>query len=154
MLRAAMVDVDPLRVLEHVHGHLGWLAAASLLHPAILLRNPRRRAHLAVAMAVGFVTVTGALGAYLYGPYRDKVKQQLFIHAPSVGYLFERKEHLAVGAIFLAWAGGIAYAAAVRAEEPLRAHLRRFAFLAFAFACGLTVCTAVLGVAVAVVSTF
>jgi hypothetical protein len=153
-----MADFDPnrltLAVLEHIHGHLGWLTAAVLLHPAILLRNTKRRAHLSVALAVAFVTMTGALGAYLYGPYRDHVKQQLFIHAPGVGYLFERKEHLAFGAIFLAWAGGIAYAAAVGAEEPLRIPLRRFAFLAFAFACALTVCTAVLGVAVAVVRTF
>ena len=149
-----MADYDPIRVLEHVHGHLGWLSAAALLHPAILLRNSKRRAHLSVALAVGFVTVTGAIGAFLYAPYRDRVKQQLFIHAPSVGYLFERKEHLAFGAIFLAWAGGVAYAAAIRAEEPLRIPLRRFAFLAFVFACGLTLCTAVLGVAVAVVRTF
>jgi hypothetical protein len=142
---------DPIRVLEHVHGHLGWLATAALLHPALLLRNPRRKAHLSVGLATAFVTVTGALGAYLYEPYRDNVKQQLFIHTPDVGYLFERKEHLAFGAVLLAWAGAIAYAAATRAEEPVRGSLRTFAFRAFAFACLLAVCTAVLGVAVAVV---
>ncbi len=150
----SMADLDPMRVLEHVHGHLGWLSAASLLHPAIVLRNPRRRAHLAVGLSVAFVTATGAIGAYLYGPYRDTLKQQIFIHTPSVGYLFERKEHLAFGAVLLAWAGAIAYAAATRAEEGLRAPLRTFAFRAFVGACLLTVCTAVLGVAVAVVRTF
>jgi len=152
----ALPVFEPLRVLEHVHGHLGWLSAAALLHPAILLRNPRRKAHLSVGLATAFVTATGALGAYLYGPYRDTLKQQVFIHTPAVGYLFERKEHLAFGAILLAWAGTIAYAAATRAaaDDSLRAPLRAFAFRAFAFACGLTLCTAVLGVAVAVVSTF
>jgi hypothetical protein len=149
-----MPEFEPLRVLEHVHGHLGWLSAAALLHPAILLRSPRRNAHLAVWLATGFLTVTGALGAYLYAPYRDQVKQQLFIHAPAVGYLFERKEHLAFGAILLSWAGAIAYTAAGRAEEPVRRSLLTLAFRACVLACALTVCTAVLGVAVAVVKTF
>jgi hypothetical protein len=143
-----------MRVLEHVHGHVGWLSAVALLHPAILLRNPRRRAHLAVALAVSFVTAAGAMGAYLYGPYRDHVKQGLFIAAPKIGFMFERKEHLAFGAILLAWAGAIAYFAAIRADEPVRVPLRRFAFRAFVFSCALTVCTAVLGVVVAVVRTF
>jgi hypothetical protein len=154
MLASRMSELDLVRLLEHVHGHAGWLAAAALLHPAILLRNPRRKAHLAVGLAVGVVTLTAGIGVYLYQPYRDRVKQALFIHAPSVGYLFERKEHLAFGAVLLAWAGGIAYLAAVRADEPLRAPLRVFAFRAFVLACALTVCTAVLGVAVAVVRTF
>jgi hypothetical protein len=146
-----MSEFDPVRLLEHIHGHLGWLSAAALLHPAILLANRRRKAHLSVGLAAGFVTATGAIGAYLYAPYRDNVKQQLFIHTPEVGYLFERKEHLAFGAVLLAWAGTIAYAAATRAEEPVRGSLRTFAFRAFVFSCLLTVCTAVLGVAVAVV---
>ena len=151
----ALDPVRALRVLEHVHGHLGWLAAAALLHPAILLRNPRRRAHLSVGFAAGFVTAVGAIGAYLYQPYRDLVKQKLFIEAPSVGYLFERKEHLAFGAIFLAWAGAAAYFAATRTtDEALRAPLRKFAFRAFVFSCALTTITAALGVAVAVVRTF
>ncbi len=149
-----MPEFEPLRVLEHVHGHLGWLSAAALLHPAILLRNPRRKADLSVYLATAFVTATGALGAYLYGPYRDTLKQQLFIHTPGVGYLFERKEHLAFGAILLSWAGAIAYTAAGRAEEPVRRSLLTLAFRAFVLACALTVCTAVLGVAVAVVKTF
>ena len=146
-----MSEFDPVRLFEHVHGHLGWLSAAALLHPAVLLRSPRRKAHLSVGLATGFVTVTGAIGAFLYGPYRDNVKQQLFIHTPDIGYLFERKEHLAFGAVLLAWAGAIAYAAATRADEPIRTSLRTFAFRAFVFSCFLTVCTAVLGVAVAVV---
>jgi hypothetical protein len=153
-----MAPFDPiraLRVLEHVHGHLGWLAAAGLLHPAILLRNPRRRAPLSVALATGFVTFVGALGAYIYGPYRDIVKQKLFIEAPQVGFLFERKEHLAFGAVMLAWAGAAAYFAAGRAtDDSLRLPLRRFAFRAFVFSCALTTIVACLGIAVAVVRTF
>ena len=109
---------------------------------------------MAVAFAAGLVTLTGAMGVSLYGPYRDRLKQGLFIASPGVGYLFERKEHLAFGAILLAWAGAVAYFAAERSGESLRVPLRRFAFRAFAFACALATCTAVLGVAVAVVRTF
>jgi hypothetical protein len=146
-----MPPFDPTRVLAHVHGHLGWLSAAALLHPAIVLRNRKRRAHLAVGLATAFVTATGALGVSLYEPYREHVKQRLFIEAPEVGFLFERKEHLAFGAIFLAWAGAAAYVAATRTQdEALRAPLRTFAFRAFVFSCALTVVTACLGIAVAV----
>ncbi|MDB5220684.1 MAG: hypothetical protein JWO86_8611, partial [Myxococcaceae bacterium] len=30
--------LEATRLMEHVHGHLGWLAAATLVHPAIVLR--------------------------------------------------------------------------------------------------------------------
>jgi hypothetical protein len=144
--------MDALRIAEHVHGHLGWLAAAALVHPAIVLRNPKRRATLAVSLALGITTVAGGLGAWLYGPYRDKLKQHIFIHAPSVGFAFERKEHLAFGAIGLAWAGAVAYFAARRMEDPAR--LQRFARDAFAISAALAVVTAILGTAVAVYRTF
>ena len=143
-----------LRLIEHTHGHLGWLAAAALLHPAILLRNRKRRAHLSVVLATGFVTVVGSLGVLLYGPYRDILKQRIFIDAPRVGLLFERKEHLAFGAIVLAWSGAIAYAVANRAGESLREPLRSFAHRAFIAATALAVGTAALGTVVAAYRTF
>jgi hypothetical protein len=150
-----MPTFDPTRLAEHVHGHLGWLSAAALLHPAILLRNRRRQAHLAVGLAVAFVTATGGLGVVVYGEYRDRLKQGIFLHAPEVGYLFERKEHLAFGAIALAWAGALAYAGAEWTErETIRSALRTTAFRAFVAACALAIVTAVLGVLVAVYKTF
>jgi hypothetical protein len=82
--------LDPLRLMEHVHGHLGWLGAALLVHPAIVLRSRTRRAHLAVGLATGLVTVAAAMGVWLYGAYRERLKQGIFMHAPSVGLLFER----------------------------------------------------------------
>jgi hypothetical protein len=143
-----------LRLLEHTHGHLGWLAAASLLHPAILLRNRKRRAHLSVFLATLFVTVVGGLGVLLYGPYRDILKQRIFIDTRWVGLLFERKEHLAFGAIVLSWGGAVAYAVASGAGEELREPLRTFAFRAFAVATALAVGTAVLGTVVSAYKTF
>jgi hypothetical protein len=146
--------LDSLRLQEHLHGHLGWLAALALVHPAILLRRPKRKAHLSVGLAAGLVTAVGAWGVALYPEYRDRLRQPIFAHAPIYGYLFERKEHLAFGAIVLAWAGAVAYAAAIRAEEPQMDSLRRAAHLAFVAAAGLALVAATLGTVVAAYRTF
>jgi hypothetical protein len=140
---------DLVRVGEHVHGHLGWLAAASLVHPAILLRHPKRKAHMSVAIAALLPTVAGALGAWLYGPYRERIKQSIFIDARPIGLLFERKEHLAFAAILLGWAAAAAYALAIRADDPARDALRVFAHRAFVASAALAVVVAALGTAVA-----
>jgi hypothetical protein len=147
--------LDPLRLVEHVHGHLGWLAAALLVHPAILLRNRARRAHLAVALTTALVTVGAGLGAWLYVAYRAQLKQSMFIHARSYGLLFERKEHLAFGAVMLAWAGCAAYFAALHsAAEPVRASLRTIAFRAYVAAAALALVVAALGTVVATYKSF
>jgi hypothetical protein len=148
------MSLDTLRLFEHVHGHLGWLSAAVLLHPAIVLRRASRRAHLAVGLATGFVTVAAALGAWLYVGYREHLKQRIFIESPAIGLVFERKEHLAFGAVMLAWIGCIAYLAAPRAADPLRATLRKIASRAFAFAAALAVVVALLGTTVAIYKGF
>ena len=147
-------SLDPLRVAEHVHGHVGWLAAALLVHPAIVLRNRKRRAHVAVALATAAVTFVGAGGAWLYVAYRAHLKQQIFVHAPAIGLLFERKEHLAFGAVLLAWAGCAAYFAAPRATPEVRATLRTIAFRAFVGSAALALVVAVLGTIVAVHKSF
>lgn len=146
--------LDPVRLVEHVHGHAGWLAAATLVHPAIVLRNPKRRAHLAVGLSTGFVTVAAAIGVWLYDVYRERLKQGIFLSAPSVGWLFERKEHLAFGAVLLAWAGAAAYYGATRASEKTSALLRVLAFRAFALAAAIAILVAVLGTIVAVHRSF
>jgi hypothetical protein len=148
------MPIDTLRLLEHVHGHLGWLAVALLVHPAILLRSRSRRAHLAVGVATALVTAGSALGAWLYVAYRDQLKQSIFLHARSYGLLFERKEHLAFGALMLAWAGCAAYFAAQRASGTLRETLRTIAFRAYVGAAALALLVAVLGTIVAVYKSF
>jgi hypothetical protein len=140
---------DVVKVAQHVHGYVGWLAAAVLVHPAILLRHKKRKAHVSVAVAALLPTLAGAIGAWTYGPYRDRIKQSIFLDAPWVGLLFERKEHLAFGAILLAWAASAAYGVATRADEPTRDALRTFAHRAFVAAAGLAVVVAVLGTIVA-----
>jgi hypothetical protein len=149
-----VVPLDPLRVQEHVHGHVGWLAALALIHPAVLLRRTKRKAHLSVVLATSVATLTGALGVAMYGDYRDKLRQHLFEQSPTMGYLFERKEHLAFAAIFLAWAGTLAYFGATRLEGQPREYLRRAAHWSFVAAAALCVVTAVLGTMVAAFKTF
>jgi hypothetical protein len=145
--------MDAARIVEHVHGHLGWLAAAALVHPAIVLRRPQRRAHAAVCIAVALPTLAAALGAWLYVSYRERLRQGIFVEAPSIGLLFERKEHLAFGALALAWSAALAYVASRRAPAH-EALLRRFAHRAFVASALLAVTVAILGTIVATCRTF
>jgi len=147
--------IPTLRLLEHVHGHLGWLAVAALLHPAIVLRNPKRRALLSVALSTSFVVAAGLLGAEIYPSYRQKLKQGIFIHAPTLGWCFERKEHLAVGAIALALVGCAAHLAAFRVSDAeVGAMLAKGAHRAYVAAFALALGVACLGVVVASYRTF
>ena len=150
-----MISQMTLRVLEHIHGHIGWLAAAALLHPAILLRNPKRRAPLSAFLATALPTVGGLLGAFIYPEYRSRLKQAIFIHSQATGWLFERKEHLAVGAIAFAWIGCIAHLTS-RAfdDEAAQRSMAVIAHRAYVFAFVLCVVVASIGVAVASYSTF
>lgn len=148
------MSLDTVRLLEHVHGHLGWLAVAVLVHPAIVLRDQRRRAHLAVGLSGALATLAAGLGLWLYVAYRARLKRAIFIEAPAIGLLFERKEHLAFGAIALCWAGCAAYVAAERVDLPLRMLFRKTAYRAFVAAAALALCVAVLGTVVAVFASF
>jgi hypothetical protein len=141
-----------LRAVEHVHGHLGWLATLALYHPAVLLRRPRRRAVGAVVAASVLVTMTGALGALIYPAYRSVVKPAIFAAAPLIGELFERKEHLGVAAVILAWTGTALHIGA--RPEPLDFRASRAAFVAFVGAAVLATVAASLGSIVAVTRTF
>ena len=149
-----MMTLDPLRLAEHVHGHLGWLAAALLAHPAIVLRDRARRAHVAVGLSTALVTTASAIGAWLYVAYRDVLRQSIFMSSPAIGLLMERKEHLAFGAVAFAWAGAAAYFAAPRANGQTRALLRTIAFRAFACSAVLSAAVAILGTVVAAYRSF
>jgi formate hydrogenlyase subunit 3/multisubunit Na+/H+ antiporter MnhD subunit len=142
-------------VLERIHGHLGWLSVAALLHPAILLRNPKRRARLAVFLTTLFTVVTASLGAFIYPSYRERLKQHIFIEAPRVGWLFERKEHLAVGALGLALVGCVAHLSLPYfTEEDTQHTVARLAHRAFVAAFVMALVVAVIGVTVASFKSF
>lgn len=146
--------VDALRLQEHLHGHLGWLAAIALVHPALLLRSASRKAHLSVALASALVTAVGGWGIVIYPAYREKLRQPIFAHAAFYGYLFERKEHLAFGAILLAWTGAVTYIASFLSKGAVVAPLRRAAHVAFISSAGLALATAAIGTLVAAYRTF
>ena len=100
-------------LLESVHGHVGVLAAAALLHPAILLRKGKpltSRNRWSVAGATLFSVAAFSTGILIYEDYRAQVKRPMFLASFRAGTLFEIKEHLAVivislalGALVCAW---------------------------------------------------
>jgi hypothetical protein len=144
-----------LRAIQHVHGHLGWLGIAALLHPAIILRDPRRRARLAVVLATAFISITGAIGMGIYPEYRVRVRPILFRDAPHVAAAFERKEHLAIAVIAFAWIGCIAHLVAPSLRErAAELAAARLAHLAFVLAAILALVVGILGVIVASTETF
>lgn len=150
-----MTTVLLLRVLERVHGHLGWLSVAALLHPALLLRNPRRRARLAVSLATLAVVGTSLLGATIYPEYRSRIKQHLFIEVPRLAWMFERKEHLAVGAVTLALVGCVAHLSLPWYEaDATKRSVARLSHRAFVTSFVLALIVAVLGVTVASYESF
>ncbi len=143
------MTVETLRLLERVHGHLGWLAAAALVHPAILLRRRNRRAPLSVTLAAALVTLSGAFGAFIYPSYSKLVRRAVYMASLRHGLLFERKEHLAFAAIALAWAGCLLHLSS-RDSEPRQ----RAAHLAFVCSAGLTLLVATLGTIVSAFRSF
>ena len=142
-----------LRIFEHIHGHLGWLSTLALFHPALLLRSRPRRALLAATLATLLVTLTGLIGVCLYPAYRTLLKPAIIASSPAVGGAFERKEHLAMAVVVLAWVGLIAHVAQCR-ERELAPRLARLAFVAYAGAAVLATASAGLGLAVAVFRSF
>src|SRR5260370_1409517 len=118
-----------------------------------LARRGGLREGAAAAAAPGWVTAAAAGGACLYPAYRTQIKPALFATAPAVGFAFERKEHLAIAALILSWAGLCLHWFNGRAD-PGEIHLGRAAFLAFAWAAGLAPTAAGLGTIVAITRTF
>lgn len=143
-----------LRFLERVHGHLGWLAVAALLHPALLLRNPRRRATTSILLTTLFVTLAGGLGAWIYPDYRTQLKLRIFVTAPEIGWMFERKEHLAVGVICFCWIGCLAHFSVPWFPDPHRETVARLAHRSFLLAFGMGVAVGIIGVLVATYASF
>jgi len=142
------VNLD--RLVEHVHGHVGWLAALALVHPAILLRRRRRRALLSAVAGTALCTLAGVLGALMYRDYRERIKPLLFSEAPAFGWAFERKEHLGTAAVLLAWAGLSAHWAAHSSTTAgMNEPLGRLAHWAYVAAAVSALLAASLGVAVA-----
>lgn len=143
------MTLDPLSLVAVVHGHLGWLAAAIVAHPVIVLRRPGRSGRAACWAATTTTTAAVILGASVYPTYRERVRATLWAAVPEAGAWFERKEHLAVGALAMVWVGVAAYELAHVSDGARRAGLRRTARIAYALALALSLAVAAVGTVVA-----
>lgn len=142
-----------LRLLESIHGHLGILATAALIHPAILLRRgnaPTRRNRWALSLSAAFSVAAWSAGILIYGDYRRDVKRGLFQASARAGLFFETKEHLAMAVVCLATGALVAALVAPRHARPLR----QTAALVFALAAALSALVAGLGTYVSSVHGF
>ncbi len=149
-----MIDVVT-RAVAHAHGHVGWLAAAALAHPAWLLRRPVRRLSKVAVAATALITLPALSALAIYPAYRASLKQALFVRAAHLGWMFERKEHLGLGAVALAWAGLALHLASIRAERAeIRLPLARGAHACFVASAVFTLVVSALGSWVAAVSPF
>jgi hypothetical protein len=118
------VRVETLRHLASIHGALAWLCVAALAAAAVYLTRRRTRAPQPLALILAsaatlLVVVTFALGMLLHEPYQQRLRHRIFVKSPSLGWLFERKEHLAFGALTLSLCALVALAALSIRERRL-----------------------------------
>ena len=141
-----------LQLVVRVHAVVAWIATAALglALPWVILRRRGRITSAILAAAALGITIAGGLGVLLEAAYRAQIRQRLFVRSPALGWLFERKEHLAFGAILLAWCALTAAAAARVTREPARASdLDRAARLAGIAAAALALAASVMSAIVA-----
>ena len=115
--------MNSMRIVAALHGYLGVLGCAALLHPAILLRSgklPSRRGRWAIALSTLVCTLTFASGVFMYDRYRADIKRPLLSENLSVGLLFETKEHLAMLVVCLALGACLAALASPRQAVATR----------------------------------
>ena len=139
------MSLDPLSLAAVVHGHLGWLAVAVVAHPVVALRARGERGRVASWAATLVTTATFLMGAFVYPTYRERVRATLWGAVPLAGAWFERKEHLAVGALAFAWVGLAACELGRHRGARGGDALRRTARLAYALALALIVVVAAVG---------
>jgi hypothetical protein len=95
---------DALRTVERLHAAVAWAATGALALAAwLFLRSPQRgRAVRAAGVAaVALALLAAGTGLALHDPYRGRLRQRLFVEAPALGWLFERKQHAAFAAVLL-----------------------------------------------------
>lgn len=130
-----------------LHGALGLLALALLIHPVVGLRRPGPPGlgqRLAAGLAGGLTALVAGLGAALYPSYRMGVKPGLVRGALPLAMLFESKEHIGFFAAALAIG-----AAGLLLSAPRSAPARRGARWLFGLAALCAALTAGLGLWVA-----
>ncbi|MFO0762183.1 MAG: hypothetical protein U0359_37435 [Byssovorax sp.] len=117
------MSLEALRAIERAHGALGWLSAlAAVIAAFIAIRRPARGQSMRLAAAAsGMLLAAFASGLALDEGYRARLRQKLFLASATLGWLFERKLHLAFGAVLLAAAGLCSTLGARRSEGSAQA---------------------------------
>lgn len=145
------MTLESLRTVETLHGWLGWASIVSLSIPAFLLLRARRPRDEIVVACTSFATLVALLGGWLYSYYTPLLKRAVYVASFRTGLLMERKEHLAVVALALAWCGCLLH---VAGEDDARRTRARIAHGCFVVAAVLALSIAVLGATVASTRTF
>jgi hypothetical protein len=148
------VSGETLLWIARAHAIAAWMATAAIAAAAwaTVARGPGALAARIGAAAAVLATVAGGLGALLEEPYRARLRQKLFLLSPDLGWLFERKLHLAFAAIVLGWGGLSAIAAAriaARSRGEAPADLGRSAKIAWIAAAALAIAASAISVVVA-----
>lgn len=144
---------ERLHLLGQAHRVLGWLTVAALTLPAVLLFRARRRFALVAVASTVVATFAAACGIVLYAWYTPLLKRAVYVASLSRGLAMERKEHLAVLALCLAWAGALVHPVE-RVDEDVSLARARFAHGAYVAAAALALVVALLGNAVAAIRAF
>lgn len=113
-----------LHTIAVAHRALAWCSVAMTTLAASLAfaryrsaprgpsHAPRTRLATAASLSAILLAATAASGLALHEPYQRRLRQRIFLQSPRIGWLFERKEHLAFGAVLLAFCAFAALAAA------------------------------------------
>lgn len=151
---------DDLRFIARAHGALAWASVVATAAAAWLIsrRTPGARSLplKAASLASGALAIAAAVGLVLHEPYQRGIRQRVFTQSPRIGWLFERKEHFAFGAVALALSALAALCALElrdrrRALQPdqITSYLRAAAVRAYATSAVLAAIAAVISSVVA-----
>ena len=143
---------ETLHFLEWIHGWLGWASILALAIPAVTLARPRAPRKILVIACTALATSTGLLGGFLYAYYTPMLKRAIYLASVSRGVMMERKEHLAVVGLALAWSGCLLYVA--EGSDAGKRARARAAHTCFIVATAVVFAVAVFGALVADTKTF
>ena len=141
-------------LLQKIHGHVALLGIALCFHPAVALRRVRRPSRWTVLtgmLATTLMTITTALGWWIYPAYRHLLKRDLYVANRFWGEAFEVKEHWAHYAWCFVVAGAVMLVLSARRTDPT---MRNGAALCYALAGVIGLGVAVLGIGVSWVNGF
>lgn len=140
---------DVLHRLTVVHRIIAWFDTLLLLAVAILLlrdhwRDKRWFFPLSITATLGTIA-SFASGMALELHYRVHLRQRLFIHSKTLGWLFERKMHLAFGMLTMSLIGLLTLFLTRQDERFFRVLRYAYVFAAL-FALTISVISSVVGV--------